>query len=84
MDSEEHEEEYTEDETSEAMFFLREHELPMSELLYALKYVRILHGSRSQANQPVVTPMPQVPIVEVEPPAFDWEDKENQPVVRQP
>ncbi|XP_016988450.1 uncharacterized protein LOC108051017 [Drosophila rhopaloa] len=75
------EEVYTEDEMNEALFFIREHELPMSELRYALKYVRILHGSRSQENQVVEDPVTQIP--EVEPPLFNWEDKENQPVVRQ-
>ncbi|XP_034482660.1 uncharacterized protein LOC117788104 [Drosophila innubila] len=35
------EETYGDDETQEAMKFLKENDLPMSDLLYALKYVRI-------------------------------------------
>ncbi|KAH8361427.1 hypothetical protein KR084_001924, partial [Drosophila pseudotakahashii] len=73
---------YTEEETNEAMFFIREHELPMSELRYALKYVRILHGDRFQNDPIMPASMPQNPVAEVEPPPFDWEDKENQPVAR--
>ncbi|XP_017128215.1 uncharacterized protein LOC108146672 [Drosophila elegans] len=80
----EEDEVYTEDETNEAMFFIREHELPMSELRYALKYVRILHGARSQENQVLANPVAQIPVAEVEPPVFNWEDKENQPVERHP
>ncbi|XP_017080053.1 uncharacterized protein LOC108113855 [Drosophila eugracilis] len=78
MASEDQEEVYTEDETNEAMFFIREHELPMSELRYALKYVRILHGNYNES----VGVEPQNPVDMVEPPAFDWEDKENAPVPR--
>jgi len=32
---------YGDDETQEAMKFLKENDLPMSDLIYALKYVRI-------------------------------------------
>ncbi|KAL7734331.1 hypothetical protein ACLKA6_010668 [Drosophila palustris] len=35
------EETYSEDETERAMKFIKENDLPMSDLLYALKYVRI-------------------------------------------
>ncbi|XP_043649833.1 uncharacterized protein LOC122617874 [Drosophila teissieri] len=81
MTSEE-DEVFTEEETDEAMFFIREHDLPMSELHYALRYVRILHGSRSQSDQTMGIQVPQPPVAEVAPPPFDWENKENQPVAR--
>ncbi|XP_037721697.1 uncharacterized protein LOC119554745 [Drosophila subpulchrella] len=78
----EEEEEYTEEETNEAMLFIREHELPMSELGYALKYVRILHGNPSQNNQVMPASMPQNHVAEVEPPPLDWEDEEIQSLAR--
>ncbi|XP_016955379.1 uncharacterized protein LOC108028223 [Drosophila biarmipes] len=76
----EEEEEYTEEETNEAMLFIRKNELPMSELGYALKYVRILHGS--QTDQAVPAPLPQNQVPEVEPPPLDWKDNELQPLAR--
>ncbi|EDW94395.1 uncharacterized protein LOC6533994 [Drosophila yakuba] len=81
MTSEE-EEVYTEEETDEAMFFIREHDLPMSELYYALKYVRFLHGNRAQTDQTTDIQVPQTQVPEVAPPPFDWEDKENHSVSR--
>ncbi|EDV51661.1 uncharacterized protein LOC6544955 [Drosophila erecta] len=82
MTSEE-DEVYTEEETDEALFFIREHDLPMSELHYALKYVRILNGNRSQSDQIMqAQDASLIPVAEVAPPPFDWEDKENQPVAR--
>ncbi|EDW73215.2 uncharacterized protein Dwil_GK19284 [Drosophila willistoni] len=42
---------YTDEETTEAMDFIKEHQLPMSELLYALKYVRILHGPATGTDE---------------------------------
>ncbi|XP_068148434.1 uncharacterized protein [Drosophila tropicalis] len=42
---------YTDEETTEAMEFIKEHQLPMSELLYALKYVRILHGPATGTDE---------------------------------
>ncbi|XP_016924331.3 uncharacterized protein [Drosophila suzukii] len=78
----EEEEEYTEEETNEAMLFIQEHELPMSELGCALKYVRILHGNPSQDDKVMPASMTQNPVAEVEPPPLDWEDKEIQSVAR--
>jgi len=64
------------------MLFIQEHELPMSELGCALKYVRILHGNSSQNDQVKPSSMTQNPVAEVEPPPLDWEDKEIQSVAR--
>ncbi|ALC44556.1 CG14113 [Drosophila busckii] len=42
---------YTDAETQEAMQFMRENDLPMSDLLYALKYVRILNRATDLDEQ---------------------------------
>ncbi|KAH8301082.1 hypothetical protein KR018_000939, partial [Drosophila ironensis] len=63
---------YTEEETTQAMAFIQEHQLSMSDLLCALKYVRILNGGHAAASQiPETPPEPKVP--EVEPPPIDWQ-----------
>ncbi|KAH8380275.1 hypothetical protein KR009_009756, partial [Drosophila setifemur] len=72
---------YTEEETNLAMTFIQEHKLPMSDLRYALKYVRILHGGEPTENQIPEDSNSQVAMVE--PPPFDWDDKENLPVIRE-
>ncbi|KAH8239715.1 hypothetical protein KR032_007183, partial [Drosophila birchii] len=65
---------YTEDETNEAMSLIQEHKLPMSELHYALKYVRILHqGHDPQDSHKELA----VPVPEVEPPEYNGDCKEN-------
>ncbi|KAH8386062.1 hypothetical protein KR200_008352, partial [Drosophila serrata] len=64
---------YTEDEANEAMSLIQEHELPMSDLHYALKYVRILHqGHDPQDPQKEVEKVP-----EVSPPEFDGDYEET-------
>ncbi|KAH8339346.1 hypothetical protein KR074_012560, partial [Drosophila pseudoananassae] len=70
---------YTEDETNQAMALLEENQLPMSELLTALKYVRIQNDSLNPDLK--IQDPPVVPVAEVEPPPFDWVD--NQPIIRE-
>ncbi|EDV40247.1 uncharacterized protein Dana_GF24036 [Drosophila ananassae] len=81
MASQEEEEIYTEDETNQAMSLLKENQLPMSELLTALKYVRILNDSLNPGHG--IQDPPIVPVPEVAPPPFDWDEKEDQPMIRQ-
>lgn len=66
------------------MSFIREHDLPMSELQYALRYVRILRENKSLSDQVMGIREPQNPVAEVAPPPFDWNDKENRAVARDP
>ncbi|KAH8340416.1 hypothetical protein KR067_006474, partial [Drosophila pandora] len=72
---------YTEEETNQAMSLIKENQLPMSELLTALKYVRILNDSLNPSHG--IQDPPIVPVAEVAPPPFDWDEKEDQPMVRQ-
>ncbi|EDW41369.1 uncharacterized protein LOC6605561 [Drosophila sechellia] len=76
----EEEEVYTEEESDQAMSFIREHDLPISELQYALRYVRIVRENKSPSD-PVMAP--QDPVAEVSPPPFDW-NGEGQAVARDP
>lgn len=63
------------------MSLLKENQLPMSELLTALKYVRILNDSLNPGHG--IQDPPIVPVPEVAPPPFDWDEKEDQPMIRQ-
>ncbi|KAH8257300.1 hypothetical protein KR038_006909, partial [Drosophila bunnanda] len=68
---------YTEDEANEAMSLIQEHELPMSELHYALKYVRILHRGHVPQDPPKGAEVPQAPVPEVAPPKLDGDYQET-------
>ncbi|KAH8293758.1 hypothetical protein KR054_003913, partial [Drosophila jambulina] len=76
---------YTEEEANEAMSLIQEHELPMSDLHYALKYVRILHQGHDPQNSHKGVEEPQAQVAEVEPPEFDgdYEDTFNSFVIRE-
>ncbi|KAH8305780.1 hypothetical protein KR059_010633, partial [Drosophila kikkawai] len=67
---------YTEDETNEAMSLIQEFELPMSDLHYALKYVRILHHGGDTQNTHKGLEAPKTPVAEIEPPEFDGDNEE--------
>ncbi|XP_033160146.1 uncharacterized protein LOC117141002 [Drosophila mauritiana] len=80
----EEEEVYTEEESDQAMSFIREHDLPISELQYALRYVRIVRENKSLSDPVMGTRAPQDPVAEVSPPPFDWSGEDDQAVARDP
>ncbi|KAH8408060.1 hypothetical protein KR222_002619 [Zaprionus bogoriensis] len=73
---------YTEWETQEAMKFIKENDLPMTDLFYALKYVRISNRAdelddQFQQIQDRLKKLREENIRTISPPPPDWEPSDK-------